>query len=295
MCTNVDALADLLREKCPLQPDGFSLAPDVETEAAFWTEVRARSGSRYAPEKLHARVSSELESVDVSRLTPSLFLGNMSANSPLVQKLLGIGSTIVIVTDPADAHQPTNGDCLIVAPPYSQLRGLSSSDKPTLVCSASDASGVAAAVCAALIAKEENLGPRTALERVEAKRGLCLLADDEFELIEQLESSSAAFEADDFALTVSLPEKPRPPPPLQLRTPELAPTIPAAADFASPGKRLGPPLLKLGSKRASFGSARWDDAETEPEAADANGYEPEDEELEVEPYSPKSAWRVVRS
>jgi len=216
-----------------------------------------------------------------------------------VQKLLGIGSTIVIVSDPADAHQPTSGDCQIVAPPYSQLRGHLSSSSPLLVCSATDASGVAAAVCAALIAKEENLGPRTALERVEAKRGPCRLADEEFELIEHLEASSAAsaaFEDDDIAsLTVSVPEKPPPPPPLQLRTPELAPVIPAAADFASPGKRLGPPLLKLGSKRASFGSTLWDDVDKEPAEAADNGYEPEDEELEVEPYSPKSAWRVVRN
>jgi len=159
-------LAGVLSQHVTLLGDGFHV-PDVD--APSWTGVLASlSSTEFTAEEVE-RVCRELECIDVTQLNPMLFLGDNSAYaSHHAIALLGVSAVILVAQGEANwrrvRFEEAGVEYLVISQERGELladhmadqldacRKLFARRAPLLVCS-ENGRGLAAAICAALLAE----------------------------------------------------------------------------------------------------------------------------------------------
>jgi len=162
-CFNM--LNRVLKQHVTLLSDGFHV-PDVD--APSWSGVLESLYSTDVTEDQVERACRELECIDITRLHPTLFLGDISAHaSRHAVALLGLTAIILVAPSsylPRPWPEEAGFEYLVISQKRDELldepfatqleacRKLFERRTPLLVCS-EDGRGVAAAICAALLAE----------------------------------------------------------------------------------------------------------------------------------------------
>jgi len=258
--SRIEALASELSETTWLVGDGFGSPPDSENYE-FWSRAAAVCNRPPLAELLYVdsselctAVHEELEAIDITEIRAGhLYLGAIaSADSPLALAMLGVTSLVVVSDSDAVVDGLHEWTGLPVVPVTlaqdlstqldHSIEYIRSSSGPIFVCSA-EGNGMAAALCAAAVARLERLQTADcAIVEVEKRRGSGLRI--ELDHHHSLDAFCAAL--------------PSPPPPPPRASPRLG-AQPVSTPVASSNKRMleaTSPVGKIGRLGAIEATAR---------------------------------------